>query len=318
MLRRRPTLELQPCRNYGTLELATSVTDMLTDFFKLNKAAHIVEFANGADFKSFFQHSKSLQHASLAAGIEITEHGFKDLKLENVRLSKVTFDRVTFTRCTFVDCLLIGTKFIDCEFHDCVFENCNTHKIVFQHVYIDPNSFKLDPAYRKRISNIGVYLFQELLRNSSETCQTYFAASADISFRRWKRYQLVYELGQKHSSRISTIWKIATNMLFDATAKYGYGPIRFLLLSTIVFAALSFVGQILWPLMGMSAYGKVSTSNITFLDSIYYCMLLVTTLGFSEIFPASAVGKAFAIGCGIFGISWMGLFTAILVRRVIR
>ena len=58
--------------------------------------------------------------------------------------------------------------------------------------------------------------------------------------------------------------------------------------------------------------------DVTYGDALYYCMLLTTTLGFSDLNPASAWGKVFAVACALFGISWMGLFTAVLVRRLMR
>ena len=269
------------------------------------------------EFVRHFDNSKSLRHAEVTAGSQIQEQGFKDLEFENVRLSKMTFERVTFTRCVFRDCLLIGTRFVECEFHNCKFENCNTHKFILKTVYIDPRSFTLHRDYRTTASNVGVYLFQELYKNASETYQTHFASFADIQRRRWRRYQSRYELKHDRARRWSTWRRITSDAAFDVTTKYGYGPVRFFLLSLLGFMFIALFGEWLWSAMGMIRNGT-EIAHVTFADALYYCMLLTTTLGFSDLMPTSVLGKAFAVACALFGISWMGLFTAVLVRRLIR
>jgi voltage-gated potassium channel len=117
--------------------------------------------------------------------------------------------------------------------------------------------------------------------------------------------------------RWNTFWQIASDLAFDVTAKYGYGPARFLLLSGVFFLLIAFLGQFLWSGMGMM-HGGAAVTAASFLDSLYYCMLLITTLGFSDLIPTTQIGKTFAVGCALFGLSWVGLFTAILVKRVIR
>jgi hypothetical protein len=62
----------------------------------------------------------------------------------------------------------------------------------------------------------------------------------------------------------------------------------------------------------------IEVTHVSFSDALYYCMLLTTTLGFSDLIPTNEPGKAFAVACALFGISWIGLFTAVLVRRLIR
>jgi ion channel/pentapeptide repeat protein len=290
---------------------------MLDDFFQLNVCDTVKNFDSPIEFVTYFKNSKSLRHADIPTGAPIQETGFKDIEFENVRLSRATFERVTFTRCVFRDCLFVGAKFVSCEFHNCRFENCNTYKFSLKDVYIDPRSFKLDRSYRTTASNIGVYLFQELYRNASETYQTYFASFADVERRRWRRYQLRYEVKHSRGSRWATSWRITSDVIFDVTAKYGYGPMRFFLLSLLVFMLIAVVGERLWGNMGMMRSG-VEVTNVTFADALYYCMLLMTTLGFSDLVPTSETGKAFTVVCALFGISWTGLFTAVLVRRLIR
>jgi hypothetical protein len=290
---------------------------MLKDFFSLNEAESIKEIKSADDFSGHFRNSTSLQHATVEAGLHVSDTGFKDKGFENVRLSKVVFERVTFTRCEFRDCLFVGSQFKDCEFHSCKFIDCNTHKFTLDNVYLDPRSFTLQRSYRKNASNIGVYLFQELYKNANEGHWTHFLPFADIERRRWRRHQLWYEIGRGGKNRFRIARQIVTDMLFDLSAKYGYGPLRFFLLSLLAFACVALSAQQLWRYMGIQR-DNVSISEVTTVESLYYCVGLITSLGFFEFVPTTLLGKAFAIFCALFGISWLAIFTAILVRRVLR
>jgi hypothetical protein len=290
---------------------------MLVDFFKLNASASLRTFATAAEFLAHISAQTIVQNTVLARDTLIQETSVKAVQFENVQLSKTVFERTTFRNCLFRDCLLVGTKFLDCEFHDCRFENCNTHKFDLKDVYIDPSSFQLDKSYQSTASNVGVYLFQELFKNANETFQSVFASTADIEQRRWKRYQLQYDLKHRNVPRTAIRKRIVWDFLFDKVAKYGYGPLRFFLFSLVIFTLIALFGERIWSAMGMFRNG-VAITAVTFVDALYYCMLLMTTLGFSDLVPTSFIGKGYVIFCAVFGISWAGLFTAILVRRVIR
>jgi hypothetical protein len=231
---------------------------------------------------------------------------------------------MTFTRCTFEDCLLVGTRFDECEFHDCRFTNCNTHKISLRDVYIDPRAFQFGKQYRRNFSNIGAHLFQQLFQNATQAHQTRFAAIADVERRRWFRKQILWQLktpdSLKHSTwskKTSTWAKIWTDVLFDWTAKYGYGPARFLISSGAFFCLVGIVARNTWAQFGMTRDGS-SIVVTDYSQALYYSMQLATTLGFSDLRPTTGLGWSFSIGCALLGIAWAGLFTSILVRRVIR
>jgi hypothetical protein len=290
---------------------------MLQKFFQLNSCDNLKCIDSAEAFAQHFHNASSLKNSLVTDRITLSEGGLKDIELENVQLSKVIFERFTFTRCRFVDCILVGTTFNDCQFHQCSFRNCNTYKFNLKNVYIDPRSFQLDRRYHWTASNIGVDLFQTLYRNASETYQTYFASFADIKRRRWRRYQSWYDIKENRTRRISALWQIFSDVCFDLTMKYGYGPLRFLLISSVLFITMPSLGQHLWDAMGMMR-ASTPIPSVTLSDALYYCMLLVTTLGFSDLVPTTQIGKMFAVGCALFGISWMALFTAILVKRVIR
>jgi hypothetical protein len=297
---------------------------MLDDFFKLNAAQSLLTIADSTALQAHFKHSSSLQNASLGLNFEAQQIGFVNVSFTNVRLSRARFAQVTFRQCSFEDCLLIGTRFDECEFHECSFRNCNTHKISIKNVYIDPRAFKFESVYKRKYSNIGAYLFQQLFQNATHTHQTVFAAAADVEKRRWFRRQMLWNLRTRRSSngfgwikRVSIMLRILKDFAFDLTAKYGYGPLRFILASAGAFCLVGIVAQKSWPALAIR-HDDTPIPIVGFSQALYYCMQLATTLGFSDLRPNTAYGWSFSIGCALLGITWAGLFTAILVRRVIR
>lgn len=290
---------------------------MLTNFFELEPSDSLREFPDANTFVAHFNNSRTLRHAQLRPDTNIVRRTFRDLEFENVRFSHSNFLEVTFTRCKFRDCLFVGTTFEDTQFHSCRFDDCNTYKFKMGNVYIDPRTFHLARSYRKTHSNIGLETFQQFYKNAEETHQPAFAAEADVERRKWVRYQLWYTVKKEWRRGnwlgvIGTVGPIAVNKIFDLTARYGHGPIRFMFLSLLVFMFVALLTQRVWPQMGFSSL------DVSFVDSVYYSMLLMTAMGFADMFPSTLFGKMFAVGCALFGISWLGLFTAILVKRVIR
>ena len=151
----------------------------------------------------FYAHLKKSDH--LKNTIYKPETLGKELPHKTTRISNKTFEYVSFSRtkfrdvifnkCTFRNCLFIGSKIVDCEFHDCRFISTNTHKISISNSYIDPESFK-HCLKRDLHQNIGVHLYQILLKNSRDSEQIEFERDAQFNFFRWKRYQDFFELSK--------------------------------------------------------------------------------------------------------------------------
>lgn len=106
-------------------------------------------------------------------------------------------------------------------------------------------------------------------------------------------------------------------MLFDYVALYGYRPIRFLALSLIFFGIISLPLYGLWDQMGFYQSG-VLVARGGLGKTLFYTASLITTLGFSNLVPSTILGRAYAIALALMGIAWSGVFTALIVRRVIR
>jgi uncharacterized protein YjbI with pentapeptide repeats len=96
----------------------------------------------------------------------------------NVSFSKTELTGIEFRRCKFVDCLFIGAIFISYEFHDRHFEGCNPYKVSFENTYIDPKVFE-NTLEANKYSDIGVWLFQQLLANSVKCQQPEYAQRGD-------------------------------------------------------------------------------------------------------------------------------------------
>ena len=139
---------------------------MLKNFFTLDTP--FSKFLKLADLENHFKTSSSLENILFEPPriVLVPNDLFRRRTFKNVSFSKTTFDRVTITECSFIDCLFIGTRFVDSHFHRCTFKDCNTHRIRIEDCYIDPNSFQLREIYKTTHSNVGVWLFHELYRNS--------------------------------------------------------------------------------------------------------------------------------------------------------
>ena len=178
---------------------------MLTDFFRLNAPTHgsIKVFHQQVELTDFLINAKGVvdaifQPSTLTLGDPAPQSSqfprrlFTDKAFTNVSFSWTTISGVTFRDCVFTDCLFMSTRFVDCEFHDCTFKGCNPHKVVFANTYIDPTVFEgmLDKV---KYSNIGMHLFQQLYKNSTEMHQREFADAAELNRQKWVRYTLDYD-----------------------------------------------------------------------------------------------------------------------------
>ena len=142
---------------------------MLSNFFSLNTGFKTVSTQD--DFLELLRQSDALRdllYEPATFSPSRPANCVREKTFMNVSFAKTRLEGLQFTKCCFVDCLFIGSSFVRCEFHDCQFEGCNPYKCSFEDTYIDPLCFTkmLDP---KNHSNIGTWLFQQLLQNSMAT-----------------------------------------------------------------------------------------------------------------------------------------------------
>jgi hypothetical protein len=239
----------------------------------------------------------------------------RDKQFTTVDFRRCVFRQITFTKCRFVDCIFLGASFEECEFHDCRFVDCNMWKPTFDRVYLDPSSFSFGKRYRQDFPNVPLVMYDRLYQVVRGNERLEHLLMADIQRRRWKRREIFYKAKRERSVRLW--WRYSLNLLFDAISEYGYAPIRFLIISLIIFTILVIPVHIWWSELGFQRGGQPIPQE-GFGLTLFYCASIFTTLGFSDLIPFTGLGRAVSTVIAFAGIGWSGLFTAILVRKVLR
>jgi len=288
---------------------------MLANFFELNEPfeefdeqALVTHLLHGSDIRDVLYRPDEWPADKI--------HRIDSATFTNVSLSKTVIRQVTFSGCTFRDCLFIGTTFEEVEFHGCKFIDCNLNKVEFRACYIDPASFEFDRSYQKTASNVVLYLYHELYRNATDARQGHWAATADFRFRQWKRAQLNYDLDKGRISKFQKLRSQSGSDIYEYVAGFGYRPVRFMICTVIAFLFISLLNWV-FVYESFLVNGHL-VSNITLIDSIFYTFSMMTVLGFSFIVPVAATAKLLAVLLALLGVGWMGIFTALLVKRFLR
>lgn len=243
-------------------------------------------------------------------------HGLKKVTFRNVGLSKTTIAKTTFTNCAFEDCLFIGTRFQEVEFHNCSFVDCTFYKVRFERTYLDPGTIRFARRYEVEASNAGVGLFQALLANYSAERQEDFYAEADIRFRRWKRHQLAYDQRRGNVAKWTGRYRRATSCLYEWSAGFGYRPGRFFVLTIALFIVVSCVNFLMIG-NDITVTGR-QAHPAGFAEAVFYTFSVLTVLGFSTVVPTSAAAELLTVAEALASIGWLGIFTALLVKRFLR
>ena len=291
---------------------------MLNDFFKLNGDCD--EFNDVDELKSALRNSNDLRNVIfLPARLTLEDLDdkrdlFTDITFNNVSFRETAFHGITFRRCVFEACLFMSTRFIDCEFHQCKFVGCNPLKIEFKNTYVDPEIF-VGMLDKKKRSNIGVHLFQQLHRNAIETEQPKFSRTAEFNMRKWQRYDLDYKYPGWKKFTPGCFGSWSTNLLSYLFVGYGIRG-KFWVFWAVLLGVLSAGTNFIWW-ESLEVVGR-DNADIPrdFINVLFYT---VTTLGnFGHLAPGSNVGKlVFIIQAGS-GLFIVGLFLRWLIRQALR
>ena len=290
---------------------------MLKNFFSLD--APFATMANSPDLDFHFQTSSSLENtlyqpSSIAAGQRTS---FKGKKFKNVSFSKTLFRRMTFTDCEFEDCLFIGARFSEVQFHRCKFINCNLYKCSMSQCYLDPNCFSFRASLKKTHANVVTELFHTLLVNAKAESQHRHAEDSEIMFRRWLLCQRSYERRTKKISVVRFAKEWIINKAGDCIFGFGYRPFKFAIASVLFLLFCSVVTHFSWSALGMQTVSG-PIENESFLNAVYYTVVVTTTLGFGDIVPTTVTGQLFASSLSIVGLIWFSLLAALVIRKVVR
>ena len=236
---------------------------------------------------------------------------------ERVVFSHTTIKLLTFDQCTFKDCLFVGARIERCEFRFCQFVNTNTHKIDIVETYIDPRSFQ-ECLDSKRHQNIGVHLYQALLRNSRDMMQIEFERDARFLFLQWKRFEDGYYLPKPwarafcSTSAFRRLFRILGRFLYEKLLGSG---VRIWTFVRTIFGvvALAFAMNYLFAdAFGLQRHG-VAVSTWT--ESLYFTIISLTTLGYGDITPSTTVGQVWASFQSVLGFIMFAMLAAMLYRR---
>jgi len=288
---------------------------MLKSFFSLN--GEFKTISTEEEFLEILRYSdavRDLEFKPTKLSPARPGNRFTKKRFTNISFSKTDIIGIEFKKCEFADCLFIGTSFIDCEFHDCVFKGCNPYKIKFRGTYIDPSYFAgmLSPVDH---SNIGVWLFQQLLKNSAECRQPSFSQNALYYFHKWKRYQLDYEYKEGELSRFQYYKRWLPSLLYDHLAGYGLRLWPLARLTIALLVTCTIFNHYAWPVFQIHST-SIDAGSATFTKSLYYTVITVTTLGYGDLTPTSNFGMNAASIESLFGVVWLGLLANTIIKRV--
>ena len=256
----------------------------------------------------------------------------KKVTFTNVAFSKTAISQVTFTDCTFEDCLFTGAHLDEVEFHGCYLLNCTLWKIRMTRVYLRPEQVKFARKYRVDAANVGISVFQAMLSNFAEQRQDLFFMQADIRFRRWTRYQIWHDLREEKKTTREAWWEWICSITHEGLTGFGYRPLRFFIWTLVFFCAVSYMNYVLIgdkiQVAGANsnsiARGAAAAvtgrapAHLSFIDSIFYSFSVLTILGFSSMTPSSDGAKILSVLEALGSIGWLGILTAVLVKRFLR
>ena len=294
---------------------------MLNDFFQLDDDGTALVCASLTALENQFSHASELINAK-AERINFPKRCklFDSKTFREVKFNGSQFEEITFKNCKFVDCIFVGCDFYNVEFHDTVFVNCNFYKADFQRVYLDIRLVTFADEYKYSHANVMLGFYQEIFDNYADAHQWKFSLFADVSRRRWDRYQAIYdnkqlkwEAGNKWI-KVKKIGYIVSNWVFEKTSVYGYGPLRFLILTLALMLGVTGYIYSEWGSFGFSE----ALGGPSFTAAFYFVVTIWSTLGYSSIVPSTTFGMLFSSALGLIGLAWTGLFAGILIRRLIR
>jgi hypothetical protein len=237
----------------------------------------------------------------------------KDKKFVNVSFSHTVITGFDFTDCTFERCLFIGTIFKDCRFTSGEFIDSNPHRIEFKDCFVDPTSFE-DCIDDHNFSNIGVYLFQELLRNSRQQAQPDFSDEALYRFKKWERHLLWQDILHSGLSikKICLTIDLGRLHIFNLFTGSGMRLGRLAISSFLLLLLFTLINLFLAVPMGL---GPKENFNGSFVDAFYFSTVVTTTLGFGDISPSTPLGRIIISFEAVAGFVIFALLTSTMYRK---
>lgn len=274
------------------------------------------------DDLSFFDALKDLDQPIIENSQFSPEHLFSPIKprvwrvkgktFRNFSFSKTEIHDFEFQNCMFEDCLFLGTIFVNCRFTECEFIRCNVHRFELRSVHVNPRAFiKSIPA--KKYANVGVHLFQELLRNSRMQSQPDFSDEAQFMFRRWQRYLNIDELPKLPLRQMpGRALSIGGSWLFEFFLGSGVRLSNLALTTVFLLISLTTLHWHFREQLGLSIDGRGIHS---FADAFYFTTVTLTTLGYGDIAPGEQLGRIVIGFEALLGFVLLATFASTVFRK---
>lgn len=236
---------------------------------------------------------------------------FSEKVFERISFKDTDFRNIRFLRCQFKKCLFAGASFSDCEFIDCRFFETNTSKLRVTRCLLDPEDFKNNFDLISD-TNIAIGLYQQLYKNASDEHQPEHAIESLYQMERAKHAHLDSQKKRDVITSREYLKGKIRHTIYDFVTGYGLRPLRVVRLLLIViglFSALNF-------LFDSFIFGE--NGNFSFVDSIYFTVVAITTLGFGDIVPITTAGRVFVTFQALFGFVAISLFLSAIVNIALR
>lgn len=260
-------------------------------FFKLKEPYGV--FYDRTTFFNHIDSNKVIKDAlfrpeSLVSPISPQKWRIVNKIFQNFSFAKTHIKDMEFKDCVFEGCLFIASIFYNCRFTGCTFISCNMHRFELRNVFVEPKSFeKCIPS--QKYANVGVHLFQELLRNSRMQAQPDYADDAQYMFRRWQRYLNKDGFSKSTYCRmpgkaLAIFWGYSFELLLGSGVRLRNlaGTTAFLIF------LLTFIHWVFRSELGLSG---TSSSIDNWLDAFYFTAVTLTTLGYGDITPTTEIGR---------------------------
>jgi len=298
-------------------------------FFRLK--GDVVEIASQDEFLEHLKKSNHLKNAlyrpdTLIWAPQSSEaprrYKIDGVTFENVSFSKTEIKNFAFQKCVFRDCLFIGCIWDDLEFHACEFKHCNMYKITIDNTYINPNAFDKCLDHRKH-TNIGVHLFQQLLRNFSEAEQPLFLNESKFLFLRWRRWNLNFKIREytADGNQTQTVWQMrwesAAALAYEKFFGSGIRLRNFIATSLILYALVAIINYASWQCAGFSDHIG-PTSGRSVVKAIYFTATVLSTTGLGDIVPTTAAGRLLTASEEMFGLMWFAILASMIFKKIVR
>lgn len=236
---------------------------------------------------------------------------FDNKSFKNVSFKDTTFKNIRFIRCIFDTCLFMGAVFNDCEFTDCQFINTNTSKLKINRTLIDPKCFDNNFDLIND-TNIAVSLYQALYKNSAREYQSTHALDSLYKMKIAEFHHLHSRFKRGLINKREYKFQRIKHAMYDFISGYGLKTSKVVRLLFIFIATFSVINF----LFSKSIFKQ--NLDFSFIDSVYFTCVTVTTLGYGDITPYTSFGKIFVAIQALFGFVVISLFMAAVINKALK